>query len=153
MKERQLSNEEALSGYNKAYEILLTDLQALGAVSTGTINLEAYTPGVAYQNAGFKLVEAVDGATSSACAFEVGYNGGTTDDVDGFLDGYEIHADATEITYGLANGADFATLKTGYVALDSGTVQASLTLTNGVFSALTAGAVTVFLKRANLNNL
>jgi hypothetical protein len=153
MTELQLSNQEALLGFTHKYSITYADLVALGAVASGTVDLQTYVAGIAYRDAAYRLVTAFDGGATSALTFELGYNGATTDDADGLLDGYEVHADATEVLYGLANGADFATLKTGYVALDAGTLQATFAATGGNLNALTAGEIVVLVKRVDLTKL
>jgi len=151
MEELALSNEEALLGFTHKYKITYADVAAIvGATTAGAIDLQSYVPGIAFRDAAYRLVTAFDGGATSALAFDLGYNGGTTDDPDGLLDNYEIHADATEVAYGLANGADFATLKTGYVALDSGSLQATFTATGANLSTLTAGEIEILVKRVDL---
>jgi hypothetical protein len=151
MKQLQLSNEEKILGFTHKFGVLHTDLTALGAVTSGAVVLAPYIAGQAVTAAAFKLVTAFDGGATSALALDVGHNGGTTDDPDSLLDNYEVHADATEILYGLGNGAAFATLNTGYAPLDAGNYEATFTATGGNLNALTTGEVTILLKIVDLS--
>ena len=112
--------------------------------------LAPYTAGTIVQQAAYRLVTAFDGGATSALALDVGHNGATTDDPDSFLDNYEVHADATEITAGDGNGAVFATLRTGYAALDAGNYEATFTATGANLSTITSGEIHIFLKIVDL---
>lgn len=151
MKTLTLSNEEAnRTGFTTKAILTFADLAALGAVTSGAIVLAPYTAGTACQQAAYKVVTAFDGGATSALALDVGWNGATTDDADGLLDNFEVHADATEVLYGLGNGAAFATLLTGYAALDAGNFEATFTATGGNLNALTAGEIHIYLKIVDL---
>lgn len=153
MDQLQLSAEERSLGFTHKFVVGYADLTALGAVASGTVTLAPYTAGQSVRAAAFKLNTAFDGGATSALALDVGHNGATTDDPDSLLDNYEVHADATEITYGLGNGAAFATLVTGYAPLDAGNYEALFTATGGNLNALTTGEVTILLQIVDLSKL
>ena len=113
----------------------------------------AYTAGMLFDKAAYKLVTAFDGGATSALALDVGHNGATTDDPDSLLDLYEIHVDATEVFYGDGNGAVFATLRTGYAALDAGNIEATFTATGANLTALTQGEVHIYLRVVDLTKV
>lgn len=136
--------------YTHRFEITYADLTALGAVASGTVSLADYVAGKGVTGGAFKLVTNFDGGATSALALDVGWDGATTDDADGVLDNYEVHEDATEVKFGDANGAAFATLRTGYFPLDAGTYKATFTATGGNLSALTQGEVHIYLRICDL---
>jgi hypothetical protein len=80
----------------------------------------------------------------------VGWNGATTDDADGLIAATEIATAGTEILYLLGDGAAFAANKTGYVALDAGSIQAVFTATGANLNVLTSGEIHVFLKAVDM---
>lgn len=152
MEELQLSAEERSLGFTHKFKIVVADLVALGAVASGAIALAPYVAGQACIRAAYKLNTNFDGGATSALALDVGHNGATTDDPDSLLDNYQIHEDATEVPYGLGNGAAFATLNTGYVPLDAGNYEALFTATGGNLNVLTAGEVTILLGIVDLSS-
>lgn len=151
MDQLQLSSEERSLGFTHKFVIDYTDLTALGAVTSGAIVLAPYTAGQAVRGAAFKLNTAFDGGATSALALDVGHNGASTDDPDSLLDNYEVHADGTEVFYGLGNGAAFAANATGYVPLDAGNYEATFTATDGNLNALTQGKITILLQIVDLS--
>lgn len=151
MKELQLSSEERASGFTHKFVIGFADLVALGAVTTGAIVLAPYVAGQACLQAAFKLNTPFDGGATSTMVLDVGHNGGTTDDPDSLLDNYVVHADGTEVLYGLGNGAAFAANATGYVPLDAGNYEATFTATDGNLNALTTGEITILLGLVDLS--
>ena len=151
MEELQLSSEERDGGFTHKFKIDYTDLVALGAVTSGAIALAAYVAGQACVKAAYKLVTAFDGGATSTMVLDVGHNGATTDDPDSLLDNYVVHADGTEVAFGLGNGAAFATLNTGYVPLDAGSYEATFTSTDGNLDALTTGEIIILLGLVDLN--
>lgn len=145
---------QARTGFTHKFTIDYSDLAALGAVTSGTVTLAAYTAGAHLVTGGaFRLETSFDGGATSALALDVGHNGGTTDDPDSILDNYEVHEDATQITAGDANGAIFATLRTGYAPQDSGNIEALFTATGGNLNALTSGKVHIYLGLVDLSKV
>lgn len=150
MKVTVLSNAQmSQMGFTHRFEIPYTDLYSTAAASL-VVSLAAYTAGKGVTGAAYKLVTAFDGGATSALALDVGHNGATTDDPDSILDNYEIHVDATEVSYGDGNGAIFATLRTGYFPLDAGTYEATFTATGGNLTLLTTGEVHIYLNIVDL---
>lgn len=49
------------------------------------------------------LVTAFDGGSTSGLLLDFGYNGASVDDADAFIDGVQLHADATEVLAGCNN--------------------------------------------------
>lgn len=152
MKTFALSNEEAAkSGFTHKAIITYLDLVAKGAVLTALFDLQAYVAGVMFGGGAYKLVTTFDGGATATLKLDVGWDGATTDDPDGLIDNYELHEDGTEIKYGDANGAVFATLRTGYCALDAGTLQALFTVTSANMDVLTQGEVHIYWRQVDLN--
>jgi len=143
--------EASKTGFTHKSIISYADIvTAGGAATSAVIALLPYTAGTLFGAAAYRVVTAFDGGATSGMLLDVGHNGGTTDDPDSLLDAYEVHVDSTEILYGDGNGAVFATLRTGYAALDAGNIEATFTLTGGNANALTTGEVHVFLKVVDL---
>jgi hypothetical protein len=150
----KLSNEEAaISGFTHKAVISYTDLTALGAVASGAVAILPYTAGTLIRAAAFKLATAFDGGATSALTIDVGHNGATTDDDDSLINGIEVHADATEILYQDGNGAAFATLRTGYAALDAGNIEATFAATGGNLNVLTTGEIHIYLGVVDLTKI
>ena len=147
----QLSSEERDSGFTHKFKITFADLVLAGAALTLAINLASYVPGQACVKAAYKLNTNFDGGATNSLLLDVGHAGGTTTDVDSLLDAYQLHEDATEVPFGLGNGAAFATLNTGYVPLDSGYWQALFTAVGANLNTLTSGEVTILLGLVDLN--
>lgn len=153
MKTLALSPEErAQSGFTHKAIITYEDLSGTAA-TTKTLTLASYSAGQLFHKAAYKLVTNFDGGATSALALDVGWNGGTTDDPDGLLDNYEIHEDASEVKYGDGNGAAFATLRTGYAALDAGDLEALFTATGANLTALTQGEVHIYWAQTDLTKV
>ena len=143
---------ERANGWTHIFKIPYTDLTDTAGTSKA-IALLPYAPGDLIRDAAFYLKQTFDGGSTSALALDVGHNGGTTDDVDSLLDNYEIHEDASEIKAGDANGAAFATLRTGYAPQDSGNIEATFTATGANLSTLTQGEVWIYLNVCRLPSL
>lgn len=144
---------QARSGFTHKCTVDYTDLTALGAVGSGAIVLAPYTAGTLIKAAAFRLETAFDGGATSALVIDVGHNGATTDDPDSMIDNIETHADGTEILYQDGNGAVFATLRTGYAALDAGNIEATFTATGGNLNVLTQGKIHVYLQMVDLTKV
>jgi hypothetical protein len=155
METLRLSNDEAAaSGFTHKAIITYADVAAIaGATTAGVIDLDTYTAGTAFTAAAYKVVTAFDGGSTSALSLDVGWNGGTTDDADGLIAAQEIHVDATEILYGLGDGAAFAANATGYIALDAGDLEATFTSTGANLSTLTAGEVHIYWRKTDFTKL
>ena len=147
--------ERAASGFTHKFVLKWDDADIDVAATSAVIALLPYVAGTLFAAAAFTMPTTfTDGAaTMSSLLLDVGHNGATTDDPDSLLDAYELEATGTEILGGDGNGAAFATLRTGYVALDAGNIEATLTATGANLSTLTAGEVHIFLKVVPLANL
>lgn len=150
---RYNSVNEASVGYSHQFKISYKDLIDT-AGTTKTLDLLTLEAGDIVEKAAFWLPTTFDGGSTSALALDVGYDMATvTDDPDAFLDNYEIHEDASEVKAGDGNGAVFATLRTGFAAVEAGKVTALFTATGANLSTLTQGEVWVFLKVTKLAKL
>jgi len=143
--------EKAATGFTHKYVVKYTDTD--DAATTAAVKLDSYTAGTLFTAAGYRLVTAYeDTSPSSSISLNVGWNGATTDDDDGLLDNYQLAADQTEVFFGDGNGAAFATLRTGYAALDAGDLEATFNSTANL-STLTAGEVHIFVGKVDLTKL
>lgn len=145
--------ERAATGFTHKYIIPYTDFTSIASTG-GNVVLESVTAGHMVTGGAFKLVTAFAGTSVTNVALDVGYDlAAGTDDPDAFIDNYEIAGAATEILYGDANGAAFATLRTGYCFLESADIECALTATGANLSALTAGEVHVYLGIVDLTKI
>ena len=144
--------ESGPTGFTHKFVVPYTDLTGTAATSLA-VPLYAYTAGTYFAAAAYKLVTAFDGGATTNMAPDVGHNGATTDDPDSLIDNYETHVDATEVLYGDGNGAVFATLRTGYCALDAGNIEATFTATGANLTALTQGEVHIYLQIIDLTKI
>ena len=140
---------ERATGFTHLFKIKHTDLTA--AATTQTLDLLALELGDYVNKAAFYLKTPFDGGATTNLTLDVGES--LTPDADAFLDGYELHADGSEVLAGDGNGAAFATLRTGFVALAAGSVQALFTATGANMTALTQGEVWIYLNVARLPEL
>lgn len=154
MKSFRLSNEEAANtGFSHKAIIELADIVALGANLVGVIVVGSYTAGTLFRSAAHKVVTPLDGGATTNARLDLGWNGGTTDDDDGLITNREVHVDATEVLYGDGNGAAFATLRTGYAALDDGTLEVKLTAIGANLNAITQGEIHVYWGQTDLTKV
>ncbi len=137
------------TGFTHKYVIPYTDMTSTAGTGL-TVTLDTYTAGTQFKDAAHKVVTAFDGGATSELTLKVGYDGATTDNDDGLIEAVSIHVDATEVLYGGANGADFATKLNGYTALDAGILTATFTATGANLTALTTGEVHIYVKRVDL---
>lgn len=150
MKAYILGEQEAsATGFSHKFVVPYTDLTGTAGL-TLAVPLIAYTAGTLFDKAAYKLVTAFDGGATTNMALDVGHNGASTDDPDSLIDNYETHLDATEVAYGDGNGAVFATLRTGYAALDAGNIEATFTAIGANLTALTQGEVHIYLHLVDL---
>lgn len=154
MKSFRLSNEEAAnSGFSHKAIIELADIVALGAVTSGVIVVGSYTAGTLFRSAAHKIVTTLDGGATTNARLDLGWNGASTDDDDGLITNREVHEDATEVPYGDGNGAAFAANRTGYAALDAGTLEVKLTLTGANANVITQGEIHVYWGQTDLTKV
>lgn len=146
-------HDQARTGFTHKFTIGYADLTAAGATTSTTISLADYTAGLGCTAAAFKLTTAFDGGATSALALDVGHDGASVDDADSILDNYEIHVDASEVLYGDANGAAFATLRTGFYPVETGTYKATFTATGANLNVLTTGEVVIYLQLVDLTKI
>ena len=97
---------------------------------------------------------AFDGGATSNLVIDFGYDyASLTDDPDAFIDNLELHADGTEILGSDGNGAVFATLRTGWYALEAADLEVLLTATGANLTALTTGEVHVYWAQSDTTAL
>lgn len=148
-----LSVEEmARTGFTHKAVITYADLADTADTSLA-LTLYTYAAKTLFKSGGFRLVTAFDGTSTTALTVKVGWNGATTDDDDGLIAAVELHNDGTEITGGDATGAAFATLRTGYVALDAGVLTATFTATTANLDDLTTGEVHIYWGAVDLTKI
>lgn len=144
--------QQAHSGFTHRFTVDYTDLNDTAATTKTLQLLNSLPRGTMVAAAAFELETAFDGGATSALAMDVGYDLlAGTDDPDAFLDGYEVHVDATEVLAGDGNGAVFATLRTGYVSQEQMDLEVLFTATGANLTALTTGKVHIYLKVVELH--
>lgn len=145
---------ERANGFSHKAVITYADLNDTAGL-TKTLDLVTdLVTGHFVRDAAFYLRTPFDGGATSALSLDVGYDlAAGSDDPDAFLDAYEIHADATEILAGDANGAVFATLRTGHAFKENAKITALFTATGGNLSLLTTGEVWIYLNVTPLHLL
>lgn len=149
MKVTVLSNAQmAQMGFTHRFEITYADLTTASTAHTQT--LAAYVAGKGVTAGAFKLVTGFVGTSITALTMAVGYDGATNDDPDGIIEAVELATAGTEILFGDATGAVFATKRTGYFPVDAGNYTALFTATGANVTALTAGEVHVYLNLVDL---
>lgn len=147
------AEETRQTGFTHVITVDHTDLTDTAATTKTLDLITGITAGKLVTGAAFRLQTPFDGGATSALALDVGWDlAAGTDDPDGLLDNYEIHADATEVLAGDGNGAAFATLRTGFAFQESGKITALFTATGGNLSALTTGTVHIFLSAFDLDD-
>ena len=136
--------EQAKTGFTHKAVISYTDLTGTAATSLAlTVGKAAL--GTLVTAAGYRLVTAFDGGATSNLVIDFGYDyASLTDDPDAFIDNLELHLDGTEILGSDGNGAVFATLRTGWYALEAADLEVLLTATGANLTALTTGEVHVY---------
>lgn len=144
--------EQAKTGFTHKSVITYSDIATAGGANTAvTMSLLPYSAGTAFQAAAYKIVgTGFVGPSITNLTVIVGWNGGTTDDDNGLIEASEIATAGTEVLYLLGNGEAFATKKSGYVALDAGSIQAVFTATGANLNVLTAGEIHIYLKAVDL---
>lgn len=143
--------QRAKHGFSHRFEITYADLTT--ASTAHTLNLATYTAGLGITAGAFRLVTGWVGASVTGLTMKIGHNGATTDDDDSIFEAVELCEAGTEIDFGDANGAAFATKRTGYFPLDAGTYQAIFTATGANINVCTAGEVHVYLTLVDLTVL
>ncbi len=149
MKIFELSNaQSAATGFTHRFEITYADLTTAGAAHT--LSLMAYTAGKGITGAAFKLVTGWVGASVTALTIIVGWNGASVDDDNGIFTALELCEAGTEIDFADANGAAFATLRTGFFPVEAGTYEAVFTATGANINVCTAGEIHLYLRVVDL---
>lgn len=144
---------ERSTGWTHMFKIPVADLNGTAAASK-TINLLTLEAGDLVRLASYYLPTPFDGGATSAMVLDVGWDTATgTDDDDGLIDNLSVHADGTPILAADGNGAAFATLRTGFAAVEAATVQAKFTATGGNLTLLTQGEVWIYLNVSKLAKL
>jgi hypothetical protein len=146
--------EERSSGFNFLAKVLYTDLNTTAGLTKVLTLASGLGVGDLILDGAMYLKTAFVGTAVTNLAIEVGWNVATgTDDPDGIIDSYELAGVATEVLAADANGAAFATLRTGFAFQESGSIEALFTAVGANLTALTAGEVWVFLRIVNLAKL
>jgi hypothetical protein len=149
----QLGVEEmARTGFTHKAVIAYTDLNTT-ASTTLAIALTSYTAKTFFSQAGYRLVTAFDGTSTTALTVELGWNGATTDDPNGLIEALEIHNDGTEITGSDGTGVAFATKRTGYMALDAGNLEALFTATTANLTDLSSGEIHLYWAQCDTSKI
>lgn len=155
--------ERAASGFTHKFVITFEDLNdaAIADASTGAIQLLPYALGTAIQAVAVLLTTAFSGGSGTGLTLSLGYNGDTADDDDAFLRAKEVNAAGTEILGSTGDGAAFGevdetptgSILTGFLALESGWLEATFAPTGEATTGLTAGEVHIFVKASDLTKL
>ena len=148
---QELSSQEKLdTGFSHKAVITFADLDDTAAttlaLTVGKVALGGYVSA-----AGYRLVTAFDGTSTTALTLEFGYDYASgTDDPNAFITALEVHNDGTEIVGADGNGAIFATLRTGWFALSAADLEVLFTATTANLTDLTSGEVHVYWKQTDL---
>jgi len=133
---------QELAGYTDSIRITHADLTASATTQTITKTVKA---GQQVRGVAFKVHTAFDGGSTSALALDVGDGV----DPDGYIDGEEIHADATEVLFGPALDG----LLTGKTYAADDTIDILFTATGANVSVLDAGEVEILFNVISLNDV
>lgn len=131
-----------LASYTDAIRITHEDLTTAGPAQTITKDVKA---GEQIRSVAFKVNTAFNGGATSALALDVGDG----DDPDGYVDGEEIHADASEVLFGPALDG----LLTGKTYAVDDTIDIKFTATGGNVSLLDAGDIEIYFNIVNINEI
>jgi hypothetical protein len=155
MKTRQFNTvPERAEGWTHKFTIEPADLNDTAGLTKTLTLLSGLVAGDIVRDAAFYLETPFAGTGITNLALDVGYDVATgTDDPDGLLDNYELAGAATEVLAGDANGASFATLRTGQAFVESASVTALFTAVGANLALLTTGKVHVFLRVSRLAKL
>lgn len=145
----ELSSQEInRTGYTHKAVITYSDLVGTAATSLA-LTVGKAVLGTFVSKAGYRLVTPFDGGATTNLVIDFGYDyASLTDDPDAFIDNLELHLDGTEILGSDGNGAVFATLRTGWYALEAADLEVLLTATGANLTALTTGEVHVYWAQA-----
>ena len=138
------AQEKSASPFTHKAVISYTDLTGTAATSLA-LTVGKAVLGTMITAAGYRLVMPFDGGATTNLVIDFGYDyASLTDDPDAFIDNLELHLDGTEILGADGNGAVFATLRTGWYALEAADLEVLLTATGANLTALTTGEVHVY---------
>jgi len=148
---QELASQEKIdTGFSHKAVITYDDLDGTAA-TTLALTVGKAARGTLISAAGYRLVTAFDGTSTTALVIDFGYDYATlTDDPDAFIDNLEIHNDGTEILGSDGNGAVFATLRTGWQALEAADLEVLFTATTANLTDLTSGEIHVYWKQTDL---
>lgn len=147
----ELSSQELnRTGFSHKAVITYDDLDGTAATSLA-LTVGKIARGGLISAAGYRLVTAFDGTSTTNLVIDFGYDyASLTDDPDAFIDNLELHNDGTEILGSDGNGAVFATLRTGWQALEAADLEVLFTATGANLTDLTSGEVHVYWKQSDL---
>ena len=133
---------QELAAYTDSIRITHADLTAAATTQTITKTVKA---GQQIRGVAFKVHTAFNGGATSALSLDVGDGV----DADGYIDGEEIHADATEVLFGPVLGG----LLNGKTYAVDDTIDILFTATGANLSVLDAGEVEILFNVINLNDV
>jgi hypothetical protein len=179
MQVNQLSLEERVkTGCSHVATIDYTDLNTEGDTSKTLVLFAGGAARDIINRVMFDLVTAFDGTSTTSLLLDVGYNGASVDDDDAFIDGVELHNDATEIlaacnnvdapttttvdeTYSTAESAALNGTRTAvnnlrakiYAAQEAFALEAKFTSVTANLDDLTSGRLRIYFNLIRLPDL
>jgi hypothetical protein len=175
----KLSAEETReTGYTHKAVVTWEDLVETAGTSKVLTLVSGLAAGSDVQSVAIYLPTPFNGGSTSGLLIDVGYNGAAVDDADAFIDGIEIHVDATEAlgdrgslaltaaaltatdststideTYAAGESAVLTALRTGYIALRTDVAQGNRLANGWVFREAAAIEATFTATGANMTEL
>jgi hypothetical protein len=147
---------ERAGGWTHRFKITNADLTA--AATTQTLQLigtaqNGLAAGDFVRSAAFYLPTAFSGGAATSLTMQVGWDYATGTDVPAGLIAASELLSAARIVAGDATGSAFATLRTGFAAVEGADIEALFTATGANVSTITAGEVWVFLQISKLSSI
>lgn len=157
METRQLSTiAERSGGWTHYFKITNADLTA--GATTQTLQLigtaqNGLAAGDIVRSVAFYLATPFSGGSATNLTMQLGWDYATgTDAPAGLLAAVELLA-ASRVVAGDGTGSAFATLRTGFAAVEGADIEALFTSTGANLSTITAGEVRVFLQINKLSSI
>lgn len=137
-----LMEEQRHGGLSHKVTLEYTDLNDTAATTKTLQVLNSLAAGHRVSCGAYRVLTAFAGTSITVLTLDVGYDlASGTDDPDAYLDAIDLLTAAS----GDANGAVFATLRTGHVNNVSMDIEALVTATGANLTALTQGKVEFYL--------
>ncbi len=145
--------EKSASPFTHKAVITYDDLDGTAGTAL-TLTVGKIARGGFISNAGYRLVTAFDGTSTTNLTVEFGYDyASLTDDPNAFIEALEIHNDGTEILGADGTGVVFATKRTGWQALEAADLEVVFTATAADLTDLTSGEIHIYWAQYDLTNL